>query len=74
MIGTDTIKGKKYRYWLDRSPSMAAVEISIALTMVTMKIVRLAISPWYFNKITIRIAKQKHALTNDDTYRPMTAV
>ena len=71
MIGTDTIKGKKYKYWLDRNPSIAAVEISMEQTILTIKMVRFSMSPLYFNSITINMAKQKQALTNDDTYKPI---
>ena len=46
---------------------MAAVETSSAQTMVTIKIVKFSISPLYFNRSTIKIAKQKQALTKEDT-------
>jgi hypothetical protein len=31
-------------------------------------------SPLYFNRITINMAKQKHALTKEDTYKPIKEV
>jgi hypothetical protein len=46
----------------------------MAQTMVTMKIVRFSISPLYFSRITIRMAKQKQALTKEETYRPIKEV
>jgi hypothetical protein len=67
MIGTATSIGKKYKYSSDWGPSKYIETINKPQTIPIIERLRLLIASWYFKRINIKIAKQKHNTKKEDT-------